>query len=71
MRLAAGYVVGVWGLRDPVLRSRLWLLPLHDFFGFFAWLASFGVNRVEWRGLKFKLDKGRMIPVPRAGRGEA
>jgi ceramide glucosyltransferase len=71
VRLAAGYVVGVWGLRDPVLRSKLWLLPLHDFFGFFAWLASFAVNRVEWRGLKFKLDKGRMIPVPRPGRGAA
>ena len=71
IRLAAGYIVGVWGLRDPVLRNRLWLLPLHDFFGFFAWLASFAVNRVEWRGLKFRLDKGRMIPVPRPGRGEA
>ena len=71
VRLAAGYVVGVWGLRDPVLRNRLWLLPLHDFFGFFVWLASFAVNRVEWRGLKFKLDKGRMIPVARPGRGEA
>jgi ceramide glucosyltransferase len=69
IRLASGYVVGVWGLRDPVLRRRLWLLPLHDFFAFFTWLASFAVNRIEWRGLTFTLDKGRMVPVPRAGRG--
>jgi ceramide glucosyltransferase len=69
VRLASGYVVGVWGLRDPVLRRRLWLLPLHDFFAFFTWLASFAVNRIEWRGLTFTLDKGRMVPVPRAGRG--
>jgi ceramide glucosyltransferase len=69
IRLASGYIVGVWGLRDPVLRRRLWLLPLHDFFAFFTWLASFAVNRIEWRGLTFTLDKGRMVPVPRAGRG--
>jgi ceramide glucosyltransferase len=65
VRQISGYVVGVWGLRDPVLRRRLWLLPLHDFFAFFTWLASFGVNRIEWRGLTFTLDKGRMIPVLR------
>jgi ceramide glucosyltransferase len=70
VRLASGYVVGVWGLRDPVLRRRLWLLPLHDFFAFFTWLASFAVNRIEWRGLTFTLDKGRMVPVAsRADRG--
>ena len=69
VRLATGYVVGVWGLGDPVLRRKLWLLPLHDFFMFFIWLASFAVNRIEWRGLTFTLDKGRLIPVaPRPGR---
>ena len=69
VRLASGWVVGVWGLGDPVLRRKLWLLPLHDFFAFFTWLASFAVNRIEWRGLVFTLDKGRMIPVtPRSGR---
>lgn len=63
VRLLTGYVIGVWGLRDPVVKRNLWLLPLHDFFWFFLWLASFGVNRIEWRGLLFTLKKGRMIPV--------
>jgi ceramide glucosyltransferase len=63
VRLSAGYVVGVWGLRDPVLRKKLWLLPLHDFFLFFVWLTSFVVNRIEWRGLSFTLERGRMVPV--------
>jgi len=63
VRSLTGYVIGVWGLRDPVVKRNLWLLPLHDFFWFFLWLASFGVNRVEWRGLLFTLKKGRMIPV--------
>jgi ceramide glucosyltransferase len=64
------WAVGVWGLRDPVLRRRFWLLPVRDLLSFFVWLASFGMNRIEWRGSSFTLEKGRMIPVaPRAGRG--
>jgi ceramide glucosyltransferase len=63
VRLVTGWIVGVWGLGDPVLRRKLWLLPLHDFFAFLTWLASFVVNRIEWRGLIFTLEKGRMTPV--------
>jgi ceramide glucosyltransferase len=63
IRWLSGYVIGVWGLRDPVVRRKLWLLPLHDLFWFFLWLVSFGINRIEWRGLVFTLKKGRMIPV--------
>jgi ceramide glucosyltransferase len=67
LRFAMAWIVGVWGLRDPVLRRRFWLLPVRDFFSFFVWLASFTMNRIEWRGSFFTLEKGRMIPVaPRA-----
>jgi ceramide glucosyltransferase len=70
LRFAMAWAVGVWGLRDPVLRRRFWLLPARDLLSFFVWLASFGMNRIEWRGSFFTLEKGRMIPVaPRAGRG--
>jgi len=69
LRFAMAWAVGVWGLHDPVLRRRVWLLPLRDLLSFFVWLASFGMNRIEWRGSSFTLEKGRMIPVvPRAGR---
>jgi ceramide glucosyltransferase len=69
LRFAMAWAVGVWGLHDPVLRSRFWLLPVRDLLSFFVWLASFGMNRIEWRGSFFTLEKGRMIPVtPRAGR---
>jgi ceramide glucosyltransferase len=70
LRFAMAWAVGVWGLRDPILRRRFWLLPVRDLLSFFVWLASFGMNRIEWRGSFFTLEKGRMIPVtPRAGRG--
>ena len=70
LRFAMAWTVGGWGLRDPVLRRRIWLLPVRDLLSFFVWIASFGWNRIEWRGSSFTLEKGRMIPVaPRAGRG--
>jgi ceramide glucosyltransferase len=69
LRFAMAWTVGVWGLRDPVLRRRFWLLPVCDFLSFFVWMASFGMNRIEWRGSAFTLEKGRMIPAePRPGR---
>ena len=70
LRFAMAWTVGVWGLRDPILRRRFWLLPVRDLLSFFVWLASFGMNQIEWRGAAFTLDKGRMVPVaPRLGRG--
>jgi ceramide glucosyltransferase len=70
LRFAMAWTVGVWGLRDPVLRRRFWLLPVRDLLSFFVWLASFAMNQIEWRGSAFTLEKGRMIPVtPRTGRG--
>src|SRR6266404_3420481 len=70
LRFAMAWTVGVWGLRDPVLRRRFWLLPVRDLLSFFVWLASFGMNQIEWRGAAFTLEKGRMVPVtPRSERG--
>ncbi len=70
LRFAMAWMVGVWGLRDPVLRRRFWLLPVRDLIAFFVWLASFGMNRIEWRGHAFTLEKGRMVPAPdRPARG--
>jgi ceramide glucosyltransferase len=63
IRVFSGYLIGVRGLGDPVVRRKLWLLPLHDCFWLFLWLASFAVNRIEWRGLVFTLEGGRMVAV--------
>jgi len=55
--------VGVWGLKDPVLRRKLWLLPPRDASAFLVWLASFAAKRIQWRGLEFTIQEGRLIPV--------
>jgi ceramide glucosyltransferase len=63
VRLGSGYVIGVWGLGDPVVRRKLWVLPLYDLLAFFTWIASFVVNGIEWRGSLFTLEHGRMVRV--------
>lgn len=63
LRLAMAWTIGVWGLKDPVARRSLWLLPLRDALTFLVWLASFASNRIQWRGLEFKVEKGILVPV--------
>jgi ceramide glucosyltransferase len=59
-RLTSALVVGRGVLKDPRVVRDLWLLPLHDFVALLIWIASYGGNKVEWRGLKFKLRHGKL-----------
>jgi len=63
LRFLMAWTVGVWGLKDPVLQRKLWLLPVRDASAFLVWLASFASNRIQWRGLEFTIQEGRLIPV--------
>jgi ceramide glucosyltransferase len=64
LRLAMAWVVGVWGLKDLVVRRNLWLVPFRDALAFLVWLASFASNRIQWRGREFTVEKGLLVPVP-------
>ena len=44
------WTVGVWGLRDPLLRKRFWLVPVQDACAFFVLIVSFFTRNVHWRG---------------------
>jgi ceramide glucosyltransferase len=68
LRFAMAWTVGVWGLRDELLRKKLWLLPLSDALGFLIWTLSFTRNGVRWRGNSFYIRRRRL--VPRAPRRE-
>lgn len=63
LRLAMAWTVGIWGLRDDVLRRRLWLVPLRDAIHFAVWLVSFASNRIRWGGEEFVMRKGRLVPT--------
>ena len=66
LRLAMAWAVGVWGVRDEVLRRKLWLVPLRDAIYFVVWLASFGSNRIHWGGEEFRMEKGHLVPAASA-----
>ncbi|HEX4541710.1 MAG TPA: bacteriohopanetetrol glucosamine biosynthesis glycosyltransferase HpnI [Candidatus Acidoferrum sp.] len=63
LRFAMAFTVGVWGVRDEVLRRKLWLVPVRDAIHFVVWLASFGSNRVRWGNVDYAVREGRMVPL--------
>ena len=63
LRLTMAWTVGVWGVRDDVLRKKIWLVPLRDAFYFVVWLASFGSNRITWGSDEYVVREGQMVPV--------
>jgi ceramide glucosyltransferase len=70
LRFAMAWTVGVWGLRDPLLRRKIWMLPLRDAFAFVVWLRSLFNHRVQWRGSEYIIRDKRLVPAgPRAARG--
>jgi ceramide glucosyltransferase len=62
LRLMMAWIVGVWGVRDEVLRRRIWLVPFWDALHFVVWAASFASNRIVWSGLEYAVENGRMKP---------
>lgn len=63
IRLTMAWTVGIWGLNDPLVRRKWWLVPLWDAVAFVVWAASFAQNRVRWRGSEFHVREGKLIPV--------
>jgi ceramide glucosyltransferase len=67
LRLSVAYAAGVWGLRDRVGTSKLWLAPLRDGISAAVWLAGFFTSKITWRGLEYRVKEGlleRVQPIP-------
>jgi ceramide glucosyltransferase len=67
LRLSVAYAAGVWGLRDRVGASKLWLAPLRDGVSAVVWLAGFFTSKITWRGLEYRVKDGlleRVQPIP-------
>ena len=63
LRLAVALSVGVGLLRDGQVMRDLALLPLRDFLGLFFWAWSYASDEVVWRGERFRLRRGELVPV--------
>jgi ceramide glucosyltransferase len=61
LRLALVWTMGIWGLNDQVTRKSWWLVPLRDLLNFGVWLAGFLTNKITWRGLQYRVEKGLLL----------
>ncbi len=57
-RLAISIPVGRLVVRDKSWFALLLLYPIRDFMGFLFWMASYGSNRIHWRGRIYQLLPG-------------
>jgi ceramide glucosyltransferase len=62
LRLAVALAVGKAVLRDRRLLRQLWMLPIRDVVAVAVWIASFAGHTVIWRGDRFELKHGKLVP---------
>jgi ceramide glucosyltransferase len=63
VRLTMAWVVGVWGIKDEVLRRSIWLVPVRDVIYFAVWVVGFLSRRVWWGGTQFEVRNGEMVEI--------
>jgi ceramide glucosyltransferase len=63
MRIAMTWLIGIRGLKQPGLWSKMPLIPVWDALAFCIWLVSFGRRSIRWRGSDYMLRDGRLVPV--------
>ncbi len=71
LRVGLTWLTGGWGIGDGQLAKILWLVPARDAISFIVWIAGFFSDRITWRRLKYRIQKGRLIPIPSASHGPA
>jgi ceramide glucosyltransferase len=65
LRLTVAWTIGVWGLQDPVVRKKIWLVPIRDALNFCVYVASFFSNTVRWRGIAYRVSGRSFVPLAR------
>jgi ceramide glucosyltransferase len=57
-RMLLAAVVGAAVVQERSLARTMLLFPLRDLMGFCFWVASYGSNKILWRGEQYILEKG-------------
>ena len=55
LRFALAWTIAVWGLKDPTVRKKPWLVFLRDAVDLGVYFASFVSRTAEWRGARYRL----------------
>jgi ceramide glucosyltransferase len=63
LRIAVAFAICRTVLQDEDSVEQLWLLPVRDLVGVAIWVASFAGHTVIWRGDRFELKDGRLVPI--------
>jgi len=67
LRLGQVWITGAWGLKDEITRSSWWMVPFRDALNFMVWLAGFFASTITWRGIRYRVKKGLLIPATHSG----
>ena len=59
-RLLMTWLVGVHGLKQSGLWSKMWLIPVWDATAFLIWVVSFTRKTIRWRGVDYTLQDGML-----------
>ena len=60
-RIAITWMIGVAGMRQKGLWTKMPLIPLWDAVAFMIWVASFGRRTIRWRGFDYYLRDGKLV----------
>ncbi len=63
LRCAMTWLVGSWGLKHRVSWQKYVLIPLWDAMAALIWLVSFTRATIMWRGQKYFIREGQLVPA--------
>ena len=63
LRSVMTLMVGSWGLKQKGVWKQLALIPVWDALAFCIWIASFARRSLRWRGAKYYIRNGELVPA--------
>jgi ceramide glucosyltransferase len=63
LRILMTAIIAFWGLEQPSILKKFWLIPVWDALAIIILLASFARNRVRWRDGEYLIHNGTLTPV--------
>ncbi len=57
-RILITCLIGVFGLKQRTLWTKMLLIPVWDAMAFLVWLTSFTKRSIRWRGVEYQLETG-------------
>ena len=63
LRIVMTWLIGIRGMKETGLWSKMPLIPLWDATAFLIWLVSFGRRTIRWRGIDYYVEKGMLVPL--------